>query len=94
MPDVFGDILAKKRDRAIATILGTKERECDSFLPPDSQRKLRKVVLDQLNDFYDISLDIIKSLNNGQVVINEVYLERVNELHSMVKQLHVGNGDV
>lgn len=81
-------LLAKRRDRAIAIILGVKERECDSRLSPDQSSKLRKVVLDQLNEFYDIVVDIMRSLDTGDVVLNDVYLGKIDEMHTRL----VGNG--
>jgi hypothetical protein len=56
------DILKKRRDRTIAIILGLKEREVDPLLleEPGGSRAsamLRKVILDQINDFYDMALD-------------------------------------
>jgi hypothetical protein len=60
------DILRKRRDRAIAIILGLKEREVDPLLlqEPGGSRAsamMRKVVLDQINDFYDMALDVASS---------------------------------
>lgn len=89
MSELLEDILAKRRDRAIGIVLGVKERECDKYLPPEVSKKLRKVVLDQLNEFFDLTLDVMRSLDNGDVVLNERYLEMLSELHSVV----VGNGN-
>lgn len=89
MSDVLTEVLAKRRDRAIGIVLGVKERECDRHLPPEVSKKLRKVVLDQLNEFYDLCLDVLRSLDNGDVVLNERYLEMLAEVHTAV----VGNGN-
>lgn len=85
MQQVLVDILAKRRDRAIAIVLGVKERECDRFLPPQAQTKLRKVVLDQLNDLHELAMDLIRSLDsNTDAVINEVWLQKIDEIHDAV----------
>lgn len=76
MQPVLSDVLARRRDRAIAIILGLKERECDQHLPRDASQKLRKAVLDQFNEFYDISVDMMRSLDTGEVSLNEDYVER------------------
>lgn len=87
MQQVLGDILAKRRDRAIAIVLGVKERECDRHLPQEARTKLRKVVLDQFNDLHDLSMDLIRSLDSGDFVVNEVYLEKLDAIYDTLKTL-------
>lgn len=77
MSVVVTEVLARRRDRSIAILLGLKEKECDKFLPKDVQSKLRKAVLDQINEFYDLAVDVIRSLDNDEVVLNEEYLSRL-----------------
>ena len=84
---LLGDILAKRRDRAIAIILGIKERECDRYLSAEAKGKLRKVVLDQLNDFHDLCMDLIRSLDNDEVVLNEVFVNRLDDIHASLGRL-------
>lgn len=85
---VLNDILSKRRDRAIAIVLGVKERECDEYLSPEAKKKLRKVILDQMNDLTDVALDIMKSLDNSSgAVLNEVWLDKLNELHEAISEL-------
>lgn len=94
MDGVLADVLARRRDRAIGAILGVKEREADPHLPPDAARKLRKVVLDQLNDYHSMVTDILGSLLAAQeedgavVVLNGHWLEKIAAIHDAV----VGNG--
>lgn len=77
-------LLAKRRDRSIAKVLGFKERECDEFLPSHLRQDLRKVILDEINDFYDLALDLLSSLDNGTVLLNQVYLDKLDEIHERV----------
>lgn len=89
MANVLTDVLAKRRDRAIAIILGVKERECDPFLKDSpggkiASDKLRKVVLDQMNEMHDLYLDVMKSYDNGEVVLNEDYLAKLDAIHEAV----------
>lgn len=97
------DILRKRRDRTIAIILGLKEREVDPLLlqEPGGQRAsnmLRKVILDQINDFYDMSLDVASSGEADAFEFNpEVWGPRIegrlNDIHRVVVSLgHNGNG--
>lgn len=74
-------MLRRRRDRSIAVILGVKERECDQHLPKDAQQRLRKVILDQINDLCDIMHDVAASLDTGEVTLNEVYLDRIDQIH-------------
>lgn len=78
------ELVERRKDRAIAIILRLKEAECDEFLPPAVKTKLRKVILDQLNDLADVMFDVIKSLDAGDVVLNEMYLEKILEVHEAV----------
>lgn len=74
---ILNDVLGRRRDRVIAILLSFKERECDRYLPRDVQVRFRKIVLDQLNEFADLSADIMKSLDNGEQTLNELYFERL-----------------
>lgn len=76
-------------DRAIATVLSSKEQTVDCFLidGEDSivaSRQLRKVVLDQFNGFYEVCLDVMSSLDNGEVVLNEDYLRKIDQIHQTI----------
>lgn len=86
--NVIEDLLAKRRDRAIAIILGVKERECDRFLSAEASAKLRKVVLDQMNESFDLVHDVLRSFDNGDVVLNEDYMRKLDEIY-----LHVVKAD-
>lgn len=77
-------LLRKRRDRCIAICLGVKERDVDSQLSPEARRRLRKVILDQFNEFYDLVVDIAGSLDNGDVLLNEEYLAKIDEVHQAI----------
>lgn len=78
------DLMAKRCDRAIAVILGFKEKECDEFLPRDVQQRLRKVILDQINDLFNLYCDINKSALDDSVVVNQLYVDRLNAIYEVV----------
>lgn len=84
------DILKKRRDRAIAIVLSIKEREVDPVLGTsdagrNASRILRKVVLDQINDFCDLALDVASSGEAPNFEFNpEVWLRKINEIHRVV----------
>lgn len=79
--DALTALLKQRRDRAIAIVLGVKERECDRDLSAASSQKLRKVVLDQFNEFYLFISDVLSSLDTGDVVLNEEYLRKIDMVH-------------
>lgn len=81
MQPVLADVLAKRRDRAIAIILRVKEAECDSHLSREASARLRKVVLDQLNEFCDLALDLLRASSSPDVTVNEIYVEKIDALY-------------
>jgi hypothetical protein len=82
MQDALAELLRRRKDRTLAVILGVKERECDQHLPPEVQRRLRKAVLDAVNDLYEVILDVMGSYDaSGDVVLNEDYLRKIDDLH-------------
>jgi hypothetical protein len=90
------DILKKRRDRTIAIVLGIKEREVDPLLSgqrggEQASRALRKVILDQINDFYDIALDVASSSGADDYEFNpEVWSKRIEgQLRDMTRAVQV-----
>ena len=67
--------LGKRRDRTIATLLGFKEREIDKFLPDDVSSRLRKEIMDQVNELVDTAFDL---MSPG---INQDYLDRIDKIY-------------
>lgn len=83
MPNPLMDMLARRRDRSISIILGVKEKEADGFLPKDVQHRLRKVILDQMNELVDFAIDVCNSLDTGDVVLNEEYLRKLDHIYEV-----------
>jgi hypothetical protein len=97
------DILRKRRDRAIAIILSIKEKEVDPLLAgvgggTQASRVMRKVILDQINDLYEMALDVAKSADADKYEFNpDVWSRRIegrlNDLGEAVHALVInGNG--
>lgn len=79
--------LGKRRDRTIATLLSFKEREVDSYLPEDVSLRLRKAIMDQVNELVDTAFDL---LGAG---MNQEYLDRIDALYEvMVGDSNGGSG--
>lgn len=86
--DLLSDMLTKRKNRAIAIVLGVKERETDGMLTPQASDKLRKVVLDQFNDYGSFVEDLLLSLSGTSgVVVNELFLEKLDQLHEIVVEI-------
>jgi hypothetical protein len=81
MQAVLVDFLQRRKNRSIAIIMDVKEKECDADLNATSSTKLRKAVLDQFNEFYATCIDVMGSLDTGEVVLNEEYLRKLDDLH-------------
>jgi hypothetical protein len=97
------EILKKRRDRAIAIILSIKEKEVDPLLTQvgggsQASRIMRKVILDQVNDFYDMALDVATSSDADKYEFNpDVWSRRIEgQLHDLGQAVHAlganGNG--
>lgn len=71
-----GQVIAKRRDRCLATILSFKEEEIDDFLDEELAAELRKVILDAVNDVCNLSIDLLD--NSG--AMNELFIERLSSL--------------
>lgn len=89
MQRALQDLLRKRMDRAIATVLSAKEQGVDQHLDgspasSDASRRLRKEVLDQFNSFYEVCLDVMGSLDTGEVVLNEHFLKKIDDIHRSV----------
>ncbi len=84
------EILKKRRDRAIAIVLTVKERDIDPLLKQvqggdRASVKLRKVVLDQVNDFYDMALDVAMSGEAAGFEFNaDVWEQRFDRLEAIL----------
>lgn len=82
---VLDTLIERRRDRAIGAILGVKEREVDEFLPDAVRRRLRKVVLDQLNDYTALVLDVMGPLQDDtDIVLNDMWLDKIEQIHAAV----------
>ena len=76
-------LLARRRDSMIKVILDFKDRECDPYLPDQTSFALRKMVLDQVNEFHDLVRDLVRS-NSGGGVPNQMWLDKIDEIHRAV----------
>jgi len=78
------DLIEKRKNEAIAIILRFKENECDTYLPENTKARLRKVILDQINDLANLSSTLMKSVNNDSVHLNSIYLDKISHIYDSV----------
>src|SRR4051812_19740653 len=57
MQEGVQELVERRMKRALAAILGMKEREVDAYLPEPLAAKLRRVILDEFNDFEQVIVD-------------------------------------
>ena len=67
--------LEGQRNRAIASILEVKD-ECDPHLPDALSYRLRKAVLDAVNDLHKNSVEIVVAAEEGMSV-NDLLIDRL-----------------
>lgn len=85
MQPAIAEVLERRRNRSIAIILGVKERDCDQFLTEEASNRLRKVVLDQLNEYHDFIVDIFRTVDTSeQFVVNEHFLDKIDAIYNQV----------
>lgn len=77
MDDATAKIIEKRARRAIATILGFKDREMD--LPDDVNDRFRKVVMDQVNELAHLSIDCLNSVSDAKAT-NQLYWDLLQEI--------------
>lgn len=81
------NLVATRGNRASAAILGWIEENLykEYDIDPAMRSRLRQQVLDQVNALKDLSIDIVKS---ETAVINEVWVEKLDEIHQELRQLN------
>ena len=81
------NLVSTRGNRCSAAILGWIEDNLykDVEISPAMQRRLRQQILDQVNMFKDLAMDIVKS---ETAVINEVYVQKLDEIHEELRTLN------
>ena len=78
------NLLDKRLKRCIKSILNSKERMVDPFVPSDISSQFRTVILDEINSFYSIIIDIIDESSNQEFLD---MLEMIEDIHEkLVKE--------
>lgn len=80
------NLVAARGNRTTATILGYLEQNVyDEFdIPKETQRKIRSVILDNINAYKDLVIDIVKS---DTAVMNEIWVQKLDKIHEELRRL-------
>lgn len=80
------NLVAARGNRTTATILSAIETEIyDSVSVPDGvKRKVRQIVLDQMNGYKDLMIDIVKS---ETALLNDHWVQQIAEIHEAIQEL-------
>ena len=81
------NLVATRGNRCSASILGWLETNLYTQYPAidtKMQKAIRQVVLDNVNQFKDLSMDIVKS---ETAVINDEWVTKLDEIHRAVRSL-------
>lgn len=71
--------LGNSAKRTLATILGYKDENVDHYLPADVADGLRKVILDEVNRFREVALDVVGDAPG----LNEHWLEALDQIQEI-----------
>ncbi len=78
------DVVSRRCNKAIAIILRHKDEHLDPHLSEEESQLFRTLVLDQINDLHDLFLDLLKVSKDDSAVVNEHYLNMIEEVHTAV----------
>jgi hypothetical protein len=92
-PDPAADpllgLLERKKNKMIRVVLGTKERLHPEGICPDDEGVFRKVVLDEVNDFFEQVCDIIDQLQHDRTItVNQLFLDKLDEIKDELARAH------
>lgn len=80
------NLVAARGNRCSATILGWLETnlyESHPDISTHTQKQIRQVVLDNVNLFKDIAMDIVKS---ETAILNDEYAIKIDEIHQGIRR--------
>jgi len=80
------NLVATRGNRCSASILGWLETNLYTAVPQIDtrmQKQVRQMILDNVNAFKDLSMDIVKS---ETAVINDEWVTKLDEIHAAVRK--------
>lgn len=80
------NLVATRGNRCTAAILTYLEEELYAKHPEittATQKQVRSVVMDNINLFKDLAIDIVKS---DTALLNQVWVEKLDEIHAEIRR--------
>ena len=80
------NLVAVRGNRTSAAILGWLEENLYTEVPQVStemQKRIRQMILDQVNSFKDLAIDIVKS---ETAVINQEWVDKLDAIHDELRR--------
>ena len=74
----------ERSKRAVATILGYKDDYCNKYLPVETSKELREVVMDSIGEFVDAIYDLLDS--SSEPAMNQYYLDLIEKTFEHVSR--------
>lgn len=81
-------LIATRGNRCLAAIMGYLEESLYTKYPQittEEQKRIRSVVVNAVNGFKDLAIDIVKS---DQDMINDIWVQKLDKLHEEVRKLN------
>lgn len=75
-------LIAARGNRCTASILGWMERNVKDDMPDNTWRAMRQTIMEQINGFKDLAIDVVKS---DTAYVNELWIEKLEELHNDIR---------
>lgn len=76
-------LIALRGNRTTAVMLSWLEENVYRYLPEEVQVETRRQVMDNINSFKDLAIDIVKS---DTAAINEIWAEKIDQIHQEIKR--------
>ncbi len=77
------NLIQQRGNRCTATLLSWMEDNIKEDLPDGLWPALRREVMDDINEFKDLAIDVVKS---DAAMINEVYMDQVRQIHDWMRR--------
>lgn len=78
------NLIAARGNRCTAAILGWMENHVKDDLTDAQWRAMRQQVMEQINGFKDLAIDVVKS---DTAYVNELWMEKLESLHDDLRSL-------
>lgn len=82
------NLLIEQRRRTVGSLMGHIEEKVYPRLPAHERKDLRDKVLQTVNAYHDVCLDVLKSSVNDGSVVNEEAIRLLAEIHGHVVGRH------